>query len=587
MTFDALTLAAVAAELRHNVIGGRVQRVLQPDELTIALEVYAQHQRRWLLLTADPQQPRMHFTNQRPGAGEAHSPLLLLLRKYVRGRRLLTVEQPPFERSLTLRFGFPDHAEPDDLDEDHGQPITAPADTLSSAREVAMIIEVIGRYSNVILVDADGTVMDAIKRIPQDMNRYRVVLPHRPYAPPPPQTKLRPDIATVADVADAFERASTNQTAWQALVGAFAGVSPLLAREAVYRAHGAVGIPAHEADPAIVAVELIRLWRLPQEGNWEPGVAANDDGVIVAFAPYRLTHLPRWRPAESMSHAADTFYGSSGLGKVQQARRLVLEEVEKQIGLQQRKLESLERAFAQGEAMDRWRRYGEAILANLASLRRGQAELVVGGETIALDPSRSGSENAQRYFQRYRKAKAALVEVPRLIEETALRKRFLEELRGLVLVADNVEAIRELRRDLAQREGKPTRKRPSRGRATGPLRFRTPTGEEVLVGRSGRENDQATFDLAGPADIWLHARGVPGAHVILRSDGRTPGLDALRYAAELAAYFSASRTEKSVAVDWTERRNVRRLGKGVPGLVSYRGERVLSVEPTYHGRDAP
>ncbi|MBI2940125.1 MAG: NFACT family protein [Chloroflexi bacterium] len=564
MTFDALTVAAVAHELRQTILHGRVQHVVQSDERTIGLEIYAAHQRRWVLANADPQNARIHLTAQKPGAGERTSPLFLLLRKYVRGSRVVAVEQPPFERILILTLHRP-----------------APDENHENESTVRLIIEAIGRYSNVILVDAGGNVLDALKRVTAELNRYRVTLPQRPYVPPPPPAKRRPDQPEEAELARLLTGADM-QPAWQTLVAAYAGVSPLLAREVVFRATGRADTPARAADPGAIGGALASLWSLPATGDWEPTWGI-ERGEIVAFAPYRLTHLGEWRPAPGISAAVDAACErSSRLGAIDQARRTLVVAIDEQLALLQRKQESLERALAghvQNGAMDRWRRYGDLILAQASSIRRGQTELAAEGERIPLDPSRGPADNAQSYFARYRKARAALTEVPALVEEAHLRIRYLTELRGLASLAESREAIRMLREELSGREVKPSRKRPRTPQTTGPTTYLVADGFEVMVGRSARENERVTFDLSAAGDLWLHARGVPGAHVILRSGGRSPSERAIREAGEIAAYYSAARADGRVAVDWTERRNVRRLGKGVPGLVSYRGERTVHVTP--------
>ncbi|HID87606.1 MAG TPA: hypothetical protein EYP55_09570, partial [Anaerolineae bacterium] len=223
MYFDALTMAAVAHELRETILGGRVQKVLQPDDLSIGLEVYAGRQRHYLLASAHPQHCRVHLTQTRPRRGvEAPSPLLLLLRKYARGGRISAVVQPPWERILQLELDHP----------------------LGMS---TLIVEVMGRHSNIILVDATGEVMDAIKRVTPEMTRVRVVLPHRPYAPPPPLAKL-----ALSDLTEHRLRrtlaAAQDAPLWRALLGGLRGMSPLLAREIACRALGDAEAPVSAVD---------------------------------------------------------------------------------------------------------------------------------------------------------------------------------------------------------------------------------------------------------------------------------------------------------------------------------------------------
>jgi predicted ribosome quality control (RQC) complex YloA/Tae2 family protein len=251
-----------------------------------------------------------------------------------------------------------------------------------------------------------------------------------------------------------------------------------------------------------------------------------------------------------------------------------------------RKLAALERSLEQAEAASELREAGEAILANLAQIQPGDLSVEFGGQRIELDPHASAVENAERYFRDYRKARDAARQVPRLQEETQLRARQLDELRVLAEVAGGpaqLEAIRDELRQLdraPQAESSKPGKRRQRDQNYGRVaRQRTPDGVEVLLGTSSRGNDLVTFKLAGPEDLWLHARGVPGAHVILRTAGREPSSVSLRFAAELAASNSQARTAGRVHVDYTPRKRVRRIPGAPPGLVTYSGESTLTVRP--------
>jgi len=599
---DAIAVAAIADELKRLVLGGRVQKVVQADELTFGIELYAHHERRWLLLSADPQHARVHLAGEKVGrAGELVSPLLLLLRKHLRHTRLLGVEQPGLERVLALTFG-PGRppGEPDNADEQ--EPASPPAQ--DGHPGVTLIIEAIGRYSNLVLVDARGVILDSAKRVTPEINRYRVVLPRHPYVPPPPQDKQPADRIAAADLAARLQAAPAKTAAWQVLVAGYSGVSPQLAREAVHRATGRAGALAGEVASAETLAGSLRELLAPRAtGDWRPSVV-REGGRVVAFAPYLLTQHRDARPAEMFSAAIDAYYAQVECFRpVDQARDAAMKALAGRREAANRKLESLRRALEGGQKAEQLRRSGEAILAHLADIRRGQTTLAADGLEIQLDPSLTPVENSQACFKRYRKAKAALAGVPALLEETRLYVEYLDQAAAHLALAETVEQVRAVQRDLTPQtpapraeSGQEVRSAPCRGKpqgkhgrkgaspaakpsAVGIARHLSGDGIEILVGRTGRQNDAVTFEDARPDDVWLHARGVPGAHVVVRcGPGEVPERT-LREAAQLAAHYSASRGATTVPVDWTRRRLVRRIREGLPGLVSYVGERTLHVRP--------
>jgi predicted ribosome quality control (RQC) complex YloA/Tae2 family protein len=271
----------------------------------------------------------------------------------------------------------------------------------------------------------------------------------------------------------------------------------------------------------------------------------------------------------------------------QPAVRQLLAEIDRRRDSVRRKRAALERELVAAESSELLRLAGEAILANLQRIRAGQSVLEFGGRAYELDPTASPLENAERYFRDYRKARDAGRHLPSLLAEADLGLRQLKELRALTEVADDVKALTALREELRGNEPQPAgpRDRNGKGRRSRQAdqsgrvgRERTADGLELLVGRTARGNDLVTFKLAGPDDLWLHARGVPGAHVILRTGGREPAEASLLEAARLAARSSQAHAARRVEVDVTARKFVRKVPAAPPGLVTYSRERTIAVE---------
>lgn len=555
MYFDALTTAAMADELAGALAGGRVQEIVLVDDLSLGLEVYAAHRRRYLLLSAQPDQGRVQLLEEKARRGpERPLPLLLLLRRRLRGARLERVTQPGFERILRFEFVGPEGP-------------------------LALVAEIMGRRSNLIAVDAEGTVAEAIKHVTSEQSR-RPVLPHCPYAPPPPLAKASIASLTPGDLRGLLP--AGEGALWRRLVESVAGMSPLLAREVVHRVAGSA--EATEAAPAeLLAAARALLVELPASHAWAPTVGLQE-GRAVAYAPYPLTHLPAQRPAPSMS-AAITAYVAEGGQAVPygEAKARVRRELAAARAREWRRRDAIARDLRAPEEIARLREMGEWVLAYATQIEPRQPELVVegtGGEMlrIALDPERSPVENAQRYFREYDNAKLAAEGGPQRLAAVDQALARLAQLEADLDLAENRAEIDEVRMALIQAGYLRARRAPAAARSSGPRRLETEEGFVVWLGRNSRQN-ALVLERAAPGDLWFHARGVPGGHAILVTGGRRAPENAVERVAALAAWYSAARNESKVAVDVTERRYVRPIPGGGPGQVTYRNERTLTVAP--------
>ncbi|MCS6880588.1 MAG: NFACT family protein [Oscillochloridaceae bacterium] len=590
MYFDALTLAAVADELRETVLGGRVQRVILTGPLSLGLEVYAHRQRVQVLASAHSQLARVHLVRERLTRGvEQETPLLLLLRKYVLGGRIVGVEQPLLERVLVLSIVKPlsfrnrnaPASDPDfdeaefEADEDDANPSTA-LDVL----RCDLVIEPQDRRSNIILVDDDNRILDSVKRVTPRMSS-RVVLPRHVYELPPPPDKRDPARATAAGIATLATGRERDLA--RALVAAYRGVSPQVAREAIFRALGRVTASVDEPLPHyILAARLRELFAAPPE----PTLALDEEGRPAAYAPYALTHLPRTVAVASMSEALERFYlAHERLTGHQQRREALSGQLRAARARLERQRAQIAAELEKAREVETLRWEGEMIFAFMHTLRPGQEALEVEGRRIALDPRQNLVEQAQARFRAYDKARSALSGLPERLEAVENRIRGLDELEALLQLSDGYDQIEQLAREaeelgyLHEATGIASARRVARPARLRPLQLLSADGLEIAVGRSALENEHVTFRLAQGNDLWLHARGLPGSHVIVRCGGRDVPETTLVEAAGLAAYFSPARAEPAVEVDVCRRALVRKLPGGPPGLVTYRAERTLRVAP--------
>jgi len=563
MYVDAVTLAALADELSVLLVDGRVQDVTIVSDLSFGLEIYAHQQRRYLLISVEPKAARCHLVAEKFRRGvEQPSTVALLIRKYVEGARLTAITQPAWERVLTFDFSSPEG-------------------------ETRLIAEFMDQRSNLILT-AEGEILDSARRVGRADNRRRVILPRRVYEPPPPQDKLTPEQVTESGLT-AILRAEPDSAAWRVLVAAIGGISPLLAREIIFRACEDSEATAFDLSPEIVFRVWSEILADVIARRWSPCIVPAEDGQGVrAFAAYRLSYSGVSQPAESMSAALAAYFASPAAAPDPYVRSkdVVRKQVEGATARVQRKLAALERQSAKAADIELLRKQGELILAYASTIQPNQVELVAQYDpdgpplTIPLDPDRNAARNARAYFGRYDKAKRAAADVPALIAAARREADYLAQLATDLDLAESWPEIDLVREELQKagywqgsKLGGPKSGKPGFRRVT------TPEGFVILIGRNAEQNHRLVTEKSKPDDLWLHVRERTGSHVIIRRDGREIPESVLQTAAELAAYYSSARADSSVEVAITERRYVRPLKGGRPGQVTVKRETVLAVNP--------
>ncbi len=588
MYFDALTLAAVADELRATILHGRIQRVLLPGPLSLGLEVYARQRRYQVLASAHPQMARIHLVEHKPSRGvDQATPLLLLLRKYILGGQIISIQQPSLERILMLSIvkDFKSRNPSDEMKpaDEENLPDEAPPDELLSletnqaALHSELIIEPMGRRSNILLVDDSNVILESVKRVTPRMSQ-RVVLPRQPYEVPPPRSGRDPRTATAEGIASLHGQNQTDLG--RALVAGYGGVSPQAAREVVQRSLGQPHVEMRDDLPwERIATALRTLFSAP----WEPTLVPGEEQP-AAFAPYRITFLEGAQVQPGISVALETFYAARESWTAHNKRR---EAVQQQLDTARERLQHQLAQMAQElervEDRDDLRWEGEMIFAFLHTLTPGQTTLEVEGRTITLDPERNPVACAQERFHAYQRARTGQERLQQRQREVQAQLAGLEQLSALLSVADERDQIEQIALEAAEQgylpaSGPPSKQQRRYARRK-PLRLVSSDGITIYVGRSAAQNDEVTFRIGQANDLWLHARAIHGAHVILRSGGADIPERTLHEAAGLAAYFSQARAEAAVDIDVSRRSQVRKVPGGPPGLVTYRAERTIRVQP--------
>ena len=567
MPMDGFTLSYMRRELLCALKGGRVDKVNQPERDALVLLIRCGGGNHRLLLSANANQARAQLTRQ-SYENPAEPPMFcMLMRKHLLGARVADVGQVAGDRILTVVF--------DCLDE-LGDPV-----------QKTLYLEVMGRYSNLTLVRGDGVIIDAIRHVSSDMSRVRTVQPGGVYQLPPRQDKLAPEELDAGTLASRL--AAEGGTLSKALAACVSGTAAVCAREICAQAGADPAAPVAELDLAALSPLLVRaLTSLPPSSVTlydEAGLAAD----FFPF-PYRTFSPQHQKPMPSLSAAMDAFY----LGRDLRARMQ-----QKSAGLQRHIKSALERtekkkaimleAIRQSAQAEENRVFGDLLTANLHLIARGASSVTVQNyyadgcpETeIPLSTRLTPSQNAQSYYKKYRKAKVAgqyaRGQLDAIERDLALLENALDDLDKCETTAD----LGEVRFVLSQAGF--LRPEPSRGRGGKPkklpegkpCRFTAPDGTAIEVGKNSLQNDRLTLHARG-GETWLHAQGIPGSHVLIRTEA-PPSDETLLYAAKLAAYFSKGRNHPQLPVDYTLRKYVRKSANAPAGLVTYTNFKTLII----------
>ncbi|HCG31582.1 MAG TPA: fibronectin/fibrinogen-binding protein [Clostridiales bacterium] len=565
MPMDAVFLHGLTRELTQSLTGARIDKVQQPERDLLLLSVRTQSGNAKLLVHGGVGSARVHFT-----AGTFENPaeppmFCMLLRKHLVGARITGISQPDFERMLVL-----------DLD---GR------DELGTPVKKQLIVEMLGRQSNVILVSADGHIIDCMRRVDSSMSETRQVQPGLFYRLPLRQDKPVLFDTTPEQRAQLLSGPVTAATLDKWLLGLFSGVSPLLCREVCFRALGDASPRLERLDDAQRARlehELDALVFSVETNNLVPTMLLDGDRPkdFSAVPILQYQDALECRGCGSFSELLDEFYLRRDKAEAMRRRsqelthqvRTLRDRTAKKLAIQQSDL----LRCADREAL---RQKADLIKANLYRIQKGDRTVTVQDYyaegcpdvTIELDPRKSPQENAAALYKSYRKAKTAEQHLTGLIAEASRNLDYLNSVLDELARAESERDLADIRAELRAtgylRQPRNAKKEKTAQRA--PLAFVSSTGYEILIGRSNTQNDELTHRTARRTDIWLHVQKVHGSHVIIRAHDTTPDDQTIAEAASLAVYYSQARGGGKTPVDYTMARFVRKPSGALPGMVLY------------------
>ena len=575
MPLDAICLAAVREELSGQITGLKIDKVQQPERDVLILSLRGFQEPKRLLLSAGSGDMRVHLTEHRFENPATPPMFCMLLRKHLTGARIVKVSQPPAERVLEFELEAPDAI-----------------GVLSGKR---LIIELIGRLSNIILTDSDGIIVDCLRRVGGEISDKRSVLPGLIYRNPPVQEgRLDPMLTTDNVWQESFDAQSEEKTTEKWLNSVFSAMSPLICKELSWRAYG----DAHFRFDAIkdggmaLRREFFALMDYVREGRFEPWSVANEDSSPRDFSFTRIMQFEtalETRREESFSAMLDSFYTRSAqLGRVRQRSSDMSRTMKNVHSRLVRKLAAQHVELEKTADRDFFRECGDIITANIHIMEKGQSVLTAADfyrddgamRDIALDPRKTPQQNAAKYYKSYTKGKNALRFLTEQIRLGESELEYIESVIEEIALAEGEADLSDIRRELEQTGYIKSRKQvKEKAKESAPMRFESSTGVQILAGRNNIQNDKLTLKSASKSDVWLHAQKIHGAHVIISCGGREPDEVTMSEAAVIAAYYSSARSGGKVPIDHTLVKFVKKPAGGRPGMVIYTDQKTRVAIP--------
>lgn len=577
MALDGVFVRYETHELQSTLIGARVSQIHQPnkDELVLALRTLDGGRK--LLLSVRANSAHVGFTDDPPENPASPPMLCMLLRKKLGGAKISGVRQPGLERIIMLDF--------DSTNE------------LGDSVKYTLACEIMGRFSNIIFLDSNENVIEALKRVDASMTSQRIVLPGMKYVLPPAQDKLSMLECEPDTIVAAIEK--KNEQLGRAVLNTVLGISPIVSGEIEYRVTSGAEVYADSLNNQYrtrLTYYITKLTNSVREYNGAPHCIYDENGKpkdITFFDVTRCGSLYTVKTAPTFCQLLDDFYAGRDKAERMRAKSQDLlklltnasERTSRKINAQRAELSHC----ADRETM---RIYGDLLQANLHKIGRGAPfvdvenfyDEALSTVRIPLDPTRPPAQNAQRYYKEYQKAKTAEKMLTEQIDLAEKELQYLDNVFDSLSRAESERELSEIRAELVQTgyiksQGKGLKSKAKEAKPLPPLEFKTSGGFTVLVGRNNRQNDTLTLKTAGKNDIWLHTKDIPGSHTILVTNGSSPDDEDIEEAAQIAAYHSRARGSSNVPVDYTLVKNVSKPQGARPGMVIFVKNRTLYADP--------
>lgn len=574
MPFDGVITSNIVFDLNNKINNGKIEKIYQPEPDEILLNIHSNNGAQKLLISSNSHYSRVHLIKENKSNPQTPPNFCMLLRKHIQSGRISSVKQIDSERIIEICI---------DTFNELGVPVIK-----------KLIIEIMGKHSNIILVDFESNrIIDSIKRISGDVNRYRQILPGKEYIAPPGHNKISyfNDIDQPMFQKIMKERSDKLSAS---LVGNFQGISPFMAYEVCFNSE----LEDTTITTCLSDDDFDRLYdnfdfyiSKIKKAEFTPCVFTDDLGIPIDFYSYTLNAPARYSkilPFSDISSAAEYYYSKKdSFNRAKQKSSDLYRTVNTILDKYYLKKQKLLEDIIQANSSDHYRLYGELITANIYQMKQGMKNVTVenyyNGEQIEieLDNRLSPSENAQKYFKKYTKARTALKEKNIQLEETEKEISYFESVLINIENTQTGEDIEAIRHELIAGNYLKKRKADLKLKKieSKPYAFTSKEGYKILVGKNNQQNDILTLRTASNKDLWFHTKDMPGSHVIVQTEGKEVPENTIREAASIAAYYSKGRMSENVPVDYTYIKNVRKPSGAKPGMVIFDNHKTIYANP--------
>ncbi len=560
MAFDGVVTAAIAWELDQICALGKIEKIYQPDKDELVFHIHTPKANLKLYLSCNPNHPGVYVIPGSPVNPQEPGSFCMLLRKHLLGSRISSVRQVESERIIEI--------------------LLETRDEMNFRANKKLIIEIMGKHSNIILLDVDkDRMIDTIKRVPLDLSRDRQLLPGLPYEYPQNQNKV--SFRGISQ--DLMNEISSSQDPAEGFLARIQGFSPQIAQEVA-------GLESSSSRTQWISSLLQRL----ESGRLEPQVFLDPENSPVDFHVVPLHRYEGYNTIkfETVSQAIDYYYtNKASTDRLRQKATGLQKTVSTAIKKNLLKQKRIREDLLQAEEAERFRLFGELLTANLHEISMGTTSVFVlnyydGKQVeIPIDKRLTPAQNAQAYYKKYNKSKRAVLEKSRMLAETQAEHDYLGSVLVFLDITRDPAVMDTIREELAETGYLRGKKEPQvksgkkKGKAL-PFRYMTDDGFMVLAGRNNNENDDITFKQSQRNDLWFHTKDIHGAHVVLKVEGKEPTENAIRQAASIAAFHSKGNASDNVPVDYTRIRYVKKPQGAKPGKCIYTEQKTLYVTPS-------
>jgi len=574
LPFDGVVVKNMVDELSEILTGGRIDKIYQPEYDEILINIRAQGKNLKLVISANASYPRIHLTENTKENPSKPPVFCMLLRKHLVGGKITEISFHDFERIVVLHI--------DNIGE------------LGDLTQKKLVVEIMGKHSNVILLNSDDKIIDSIKHIDKDISSVREIMPARSYSLPPAQDKISPEDLDVDSLFENTEDESNRIAKF--LLSSIKGFSPLLCKEVCFRSGvepDALIKNLSDKDIKNIQISLNNIVKEILSSNFAPCIIWRDPDILkpLDFHCIKITQYQHVEFFDSINNVLDIFYSSKdNIERLTQKKASIFKVLNNSIDRCNKKITIYQDIMRESAERDKYKLFGELIISNIYCIPKNSEKVSLLNYyssdneyvEVPLDKNLLPQENAQKYFKKYTKSKTAYIHASKQLKETYLELEYLESVSHNLENCKNLSEIEEIREELilaGYLEAKRKNKNKKDTLKSTPLKYKSSDGLTIYVGKNNVQNDTLTLKTASSNDIWLHTKNIPGSHVIIRKQKGDIPKSTLEEAALLAAYHSKAKMSAQVEVDYTTVKNVKKPKGAKPGMVTYVNYKTVFVTP--------